>query len=88
MKSILTSLLVISLAGCVGFPTPKKFPELPEALTTQCPELKLVPEGTEKLSEVLKVVTKNYEQYHECRIKVETWLKWYKDQKEIFDKED
>jgi DNA invertase Pin-like site-specific DNA recombinase len=42
-------------------------------------------EPTEKLSEVLKVVVDNYGQYHECKIKVDTWVEWYKTQKDIFE---
>jgi hypothetical protein len=33
----------------------------------------------------LIVVTNNYTIYHECKIKVETWQQWYKEQKQIFE---
>ena len=49
-----------------------------------CPDLKKT-ESTEKLSEVLKVVVDNYGQYHECKVKVDTWVEWYKTQKDIFE---
>ena len=49
-----------------------------------CPDLKKT-DQTEKLSEVLKVVVDNYGQYHECKIKVDTWAEWYKTQKDIFE---
>jgi hypothetical protein len=51
---------------------------------TACPELSTVAADTEQLSEVLKVVTENYGQYHECRIKVDLWMEWYKTQRDIF----
>jgi hypothetical protein len=49
-----------------------------------CPDLKTT-EPTEKLSEVLNVVVDNYGQYHECKIKVDTWVEWYNTQKNIFE---
>jgi len=72
------------LAGCLVTPVKRNFPEVPKELVEACPDLKTVPE-TEKLSEVLKVVTNNYGQYHECRIKVDTWIEWYNTQKQIFE---
>lgn len=62
----------------------RNFPEVPKELLEACPNLKLT-QPTEKLSEVLKVVTENYGQYHECRLKVDTWADWYKNQKQIFE---
>ena len=41
--------------------------------------------GTKELSKTLEVVVKNYSKYHECRIKVDAWNEWYKDNKEIFE---
>lgn len=80
---IITS--VILLTGC-GITTPVKrtFPEVPSELKQACPDL-LQTAQTEKLSDVLDVVTKNYSQYHECRIKVDEWNEWYSKQKQIFD---
>lgn len=76
-------LIVVLLAGCsTVVPVKQKFPPAPESLMKNCPELVAVGE-TEKLSEVLVVVTQNYSQYHECRIKVESWIDWYKKQQEL-----
>ena len=83
MKILLIASLLL-LAGCVA-PIERQFPKIPPSLEKSCEELELVAPGTEKLSEVLIVVTGNYTKYHECRIKVETWQQWYKTQKEIFD---
>lgn len=85
MKRLLTLLPVILLAGCLATPVKRNFPEVPQELVTACPDLKNVPPGTDKLSEVLPVVVDNYSQYHECRIKVDMWVEWYKSQKEIFE---
>ena len=49
-----------------------------------CPDLKKAPETT-KLSEVLTTVTQNYGQYHECSIKVNSWIEWYNTQRKIFE---
>lgn len=85
MKKFLMILPVLFLTGCLTTtPVKRNFPEVPKELMEACPDLKTVPE-TEKLSEVLKVVTDNYSQYQECRLKVDTWIEWYKTQKTIFD---
>ena len=86
MKRLAFILPVFLLTGClVTAPVKQKFPEVPADLLKACPDLHQV-EQTEKLSEVLKVVTKNYSQYHECQIAVDTWIEWYTLQKEIYNK--
>jgi hypothetical protein len=86
MKRLLFILPVLLLSGClVTAPVKQKFPEVPADLLKACPDLKQV-ESTEKLSEVLKVVSRNYSQYHECQITVDTWIEWYNLQKEIYNK--
>jgi hypothetical protein len=78
-------LLPLLLVGCLNVPVAEKFPEVPVELLVACPDLKLVDPSTTKLSEVIGVVAGNYGQYQECQIKVDTWIEWYKHQKEIFD---
>jgi hypothetical protein len=88
MKKLLIAAVVLSLTGCAMFqkpvPVKRTFPTVPVELLEACPALKKT-EATEKLSEVLKVVVDNYGQYHECKIKVDTWAEWYKTQKDIFE---
>ena len=84
MKKLLLLIPMLLLTGCLTTPVKRNFPEVPKELVEACPDLKTVPE-TEKMSQVLKVVVDNYGQYHECKIKVDTWVEWYKTQKEIFD---
>ena len=62
----------------------RTFPDVPEELKVACSDLIML-EPTTKLSEVVSVVAKNYGQYQECQIKSETWVEWYKTQKEIFE---
>ncbi len=85
MKRLLLLVPALLLTGClVSTPVKRNFPEVPKELMEACPDLKKT-ESTEKLSEVLKVVVDNYGQYHECKIKVDTWVEWYKTQKDIFE---
>jgi hypothetical protein len=84
VKKLLLIVPILLLAGCLATPVQRSFPEVPEELKVACPDLNLL-EPTTKLSEVVSVVTKNYGQYQECQIKVDTWIEWYKTQKEIFE---
>lgn len=84
MKKLLLIVPVLLLTACLSTPVKRSFPEVPEELKVACPDLMML-EPTTKLSEVISVVTKNYGQYQECQIKVDTWIEWYKTQKEIFE---
>jgi hypothetical protein len=75
---------VLLLTGCLA--TAPKFPDVPEELKAACPELKEATKETQELSKLLDVVVVNYSTYYECRVKVDAWLQWHKEQKEIFDK--
>lgn len=84
MKKLLPLIILACLTGCVNTPVKRTFPEVPKELMVSCPDLRQTDETT-KLSEVIKVVTENYSQYHECRIVVDAWIDWYTTQKQIFD---
>lgn len=81
----LTLTLPMLLTGCGLLPVERKFPAVPAELKEKCVELNQLPEGTQKLSEVLTTVTKNYSEYHLCKNKVDMWNEWYNTQKKIFD---
>lgn len=86
MKKLLLVLPAILLTGCLTTaPVTVKFPDVPDEIKTACPDLKKVEPGTTKLSEVLGVVTDNYAQYKECKVKVDLWIDWYNSQKKIFE---
>lgn len=87
MKKLLLLIpTVFMLAGCLSTaPVKRNFPEIPEELKVSCPDLKTIEKGTTQLSKVITVVTENYSQYHECKVKVDAWMEWYKTQKQIFD---
>ncbi len=75
---------VLLLTGCLT--TSPKFPDIPPELQQACPELQEAATNTKELSKLLDVVVVNYSTYYECRVKVDAWLQWHKEQKEIFDK--
>jgi len=80
---LLVSMIVLS--GCsTTVPVTVKFPEAPKELMTTCLDLKQTP-PTSKLSDVLQVVTDNYSQYYECRVKLDSWIEWYKTQRTLFE---
>lgn len=85
MKNLIVLLSLASLVGCSAVPVARHFPEVPAELQTTCPDLKEIQTDTDKLSDVVSVVADNYSQYHECRIKVDGWIEWYKTQKQIFE---
>jgi len=77
-------LLPLFLIGCKAVPVKMSFPEAPTEIMQACPGLKQLKENAE-MSDVLEVVTANYSQYHECKVKVDAWIEWYKQQKQIAD---
>ena len=85
MKTLLALVPALLLTGCLTTPVKRNFPEVPPILLTACPSLEQIDASTAKLSDVILVVTDNYTQYHECRVKVDTWIEWYKTQKSIFE---
>lgn len=86
MKRLLLIAPILLLTACaVTAPVTMKFPEVDPELLTACPDLKTVEPGTTQLSKVLPVITDNYTTYHECRLKVDDWVKWYNGQKKIFE---
>lgn len=84
---LLTLLLIPIISGCstVAAPVKHSLPDMPVALIDKCPELKQLPEGEDRLSEFLKIVSQNYSMYHECSAKQELIVKWYTEQKIVHD---
>ena len=86
MKYLLPILL---LAGCSSFKPPvvvsAPWPDAPLSMMEACLDLKPVDTNTDKLSDVLTVVTDNYTQYYLCAGKVDDWNNWYNTQKKIYE---
>lgn len=80
---ILSSIL---LTGCttVSVPIKAKFPVMPETLLVKCPQLEQTPEDA-KISDISKVVAKNYTTYYDCAVKHDAIVEWYKIQKTIYE---
>jgi hypothetical protein len=79
-------LCTLLLTGCsTTVPVKRNFPDVPAELKEKCVELNQLPPETQKLSEVLTSVTKNYTEYHLCSNKVDLWIEWYNTQKQVFD---
>lgn len=85
MNRLSILLPVILLTGCMQatVPVAVKFPDVPKELLETCPDLKKVNPDGAKLSSVITVVTENYGQYYQCKVKVDTWIEWYNAQKNI-----
>ena len=78
-------LLPIFLTGCFkSIPVKMSFPDAPAEMKVSCPSLKEVKDNAE-MSDILQVVAANYANYHECKNKVDAWIEWHKQQKQISD---
>ncbi len=79
-------LLTVFLTGCatVSVPVKAKFPEMPETLLVKCPQLEQTPEDA-KLSDITKIISKNYTTYYDCAVKHDAIIEWYKIQKTIYE---
>lgn len=80
---LLTALL---LTGCAtkSVPVKAKFPVIPETLLVRCPQLEQTPEDA-KLSDISKIVARNYTTYYDCAVKHDAIVEWYKIQKTIYE---
>lgn len=76
---------ILLLTGCVTAPVKHSFPKPPEVITERCPDLNAIAEEEERLTEFLKVVTKNYSLYHDCAAKHDLLVKWINEQRAIHD---
>lgn len=79
-------IMAIFMTGCatVSVPVKTSFPEMPETLTSKCPELEEIKEDA-KLSDMGKIITQNYTKYYECAMKHDAIIEWYKLQKTIYE---
>jgi hypothetical protein len=84
MRIFLLSIIAI-LSGCsTVVPVTAKFPDVPIILTQPCPDLVKLEGEKIVITDMLKTVVHNYSLYWECAVKVDSWNKWYTDQKIIF----
>lgn len=90
MKIIILLGCTLLLSGCAMFtkflPAKPKWPDAVPELTQPCPDLKTIEGDKVAITELLRTVVNNYSLYYECSLKNEGWNKWYKEQKEIYEK--
>lgn len=84
MKKILIAICTTSLFGCSVVPVVQQFPKANDALMKPAPELKEIPNSS-SASEIFNVVIENYGTYHEVANQLNSWQKWYVEQKKIFE---
>jgi hypothetical protein len=76
--------VIFIVSGCsTAVPVTAKFPDVPERLLVQCPQLEKLSDGA-KLSDVANTVTINYSTYYDCAVKNDAWIEWYQIQRNIF----
>ena len=85
MKYFYISLLFLLSSCATVVPVTTKFPDVPQILTQPCPDLIKIEGEKLPITEMLKVVIHNYGLYWECAVKVDSWNKWYFEQKILFD---
>jgi len=88
IKYFLILTVPVILSGCLATPVPvvPKFPQVADQEMMQpCLNLKLTPLETTRMSDFLGIVADNYKEYHECRQKVDDWIKWYNVQKKNYE---
>jgi hypothetical protein len=85
MKLALISLVIFLSACSTVVPIKQKFPEAPTSLTEKCENLMKIEGNTVSITDMLKVIVKNYTMYYECSTKVEGWNSWYNEQRKIFE---
>jgi hypothetical protein len=86
MKRLILIPVALLLSGCLStVPKMARFPDAPPEIKTACPELAEADRNTTELSKLLDVIVTNYSTYYECRVKVDAWIEWHKEQKKIYD---
>lgn len=87
-KIFLSAIFLALISGCSSngpIVRAKTFPEPPNNGLSKCANLQLLPNDA-KTQDLTNVISNNYESYHECAIKNNTWIEWYQKQKEIYNK--
>ena len=83
----LVAVFALFLAGCsTVVPVTAKFPSAPATLLESCPkELKTIEGDKVSIIDLTKSIVNNYETYHLCADKSDSWIEWYNSQKKIFE---
>ena len=77
--------LVLGISACTTVPVTTRFPDAPGSMVaTACPILEKVKDDP-ALSDVSRTIANNYGTYYECAVKVDMWIRWYNEQRVIFE---
>ena len=77
--------LALGISACTTVPVTARFPIGPgELVSTACPNLEKIKDEP-ALSDVSRTIAKNYGSYYECAVKVDMWIRWYNEQRAIFE---
>jgi hypothetical protein len=86
VMGIVVMFVLAMCSGCsTTVPVTAKFPGPPGQTYQQpCPDLQKLTDQPQ-LSDISRTVAVNYSTYYECAVKLDVWLRWYSDQKTIFE---
>jgi hypothetical protein len=75
------------LSGCWTVPVAPDFPKLPVPTTMNiaCPPLKPLKDDP-TISDISTTLNMNYHTYYECAVKVDSWNRWYTEQKSLYER--
>lgn len=84
---VMVLMIVSMISGCAtAVPVTAKFPAAPgQSYLEACPDLQKLKDQPQ-LSDISKTIGVNYGTYYECAVKLDTWIRWYAEQKIIFEK--
>jgi len=79
-------MVVLALSACAtAVPVTAKFPAAPgQSYLQACPDLQKLKDQPQ-LSDVSRTISVNYSTYYECAVKLDTWIRWYTEQRTIFE---
>jgi len=86
---IIAIMAMVVLAMCSGcstvVPVTAKFPAAPgQSYQQACPDLQKLKDQPQ-LSDVSQTININYSTYYECAVKLDAWIRWYTEQRTIFE---
>jgi len=79
-------MVIMALTACAtAVPVTVKFPAAPgETYLQACPDLQKIKDAPQ-LSDISRTIGVNYGTYYECAVKLDAWIRWYAEQRIIFE---
>lgn len=86
MKWLAVGISVLMLTACsTTVPVKQTWPDVPLELMKNCPDLAQLAPTETAITDLLRVVVRNYATYYECSARRDGWQDWYGEQKRIFE---